>query len=164
MSAVPFATSGECDTMTIPTFLPIYDSDSALQVRFQKTAYCGYDQFRRTGTRIHVPLAALAQVGGPAASGNHGYRFLRGRARALAHITQGTSPVCSAQLLERGHQHVEHGLVPHVGAPERLDRTSHPTPSARRPGSFRQHRSTAAGASPGERGGPAATARPAAPV
>src|SRR5437868_1201341 len=121
MSAVPFATSGECDTMTIPTFLPIYDSDSALQVRFQKTAYCGYDQFRRTGTRIHVPLAALAQVGGPAASGNHGYRFLRGRARALAHITQGTSPVCSAQLLERGHQHVEHGLVPHVGAPERLD-------------------------------------------
>src|SRR5258708_31873956 len=109
MSAVPFATSGECDTMTIPTFLPIYDSDSALQARLQKPAYCDHDQLRRTGTWIHVALAALAQVGSPAASGNHGYRLRRGRARAFAHVTQGTSPVSCAQLLERGHQHVEHG-------------------------------------------------------
>src|SRR4029450_2472299 len=78
MSAAPFATSGECDTITMPTFFPIRCSDPTLQSRFEKIAYRAHDQLRRARTRVHVSLASLAEERRPAAARHHRDRRKRG--------------------------------------------------------------------------------------
>src|SRR5206468_9201461 len=117
MSAAPFATSGECDTMTMPTFFAIRCSGSALQSRFQKTAHGRHDQFGGARSWIHVTLAALAQERRPAATRDHRYRLQRSRVRALADAGERACAVSRAQLIESRHQHVEHRLVPDIGPP-----------------------------------------------
>src|SRR4029078_4405343 len=121
MSAAPFATSGECDTMTMPTFFAIECSDSTLQSRFQKFTYCRYEQFSRSRAGVHVPLASLTEERRAAAPRDHRYRLGGRFVCAFANFAQRAYAVRRAQLIERGHEHVEHRLVSDVGAPEFLD-------------------------------------------
>src|SRR5690348_15173467 len=107
--------------MTMPTFLLIRYSDSTLQPCLQKIAYRCDDQLRRSCARVHVTLTSLAEERCATATCHHRDRCDGRFVRAYADITQRARVIGRTHLIERRHQHIEHCLMPDIGATERLD-------------------------------------------
>src|SRR5690606_16040760 len=104
------ATAALCDTRTTPTRLSSLTACHPLRGRLGER---GDQQRRRGGARILVSDAALAQIAGPALAGLQ----RRGRHSPLLRCVPGRREGV-AERVHRGHQSVDHRLVPRRGAPE----------------------------------------------
>src|SRR5262249_54457561 len=116
MSAVPFATSGECETMTMPTLSFI---SCASPFAFQTITDRGDDQRARPCPRVHMAYGPLSQKRRPALDGLHRDRRLGPFLGQLSHAVKARSAI--AQMFCDRPQHVEHGLVVEIGLAARLD-------------------------------------------
>ena len=103
MSAVPSATCGECETMTMPTLLMLMAHAAPTRRDDGRD-----DQRARARARVHVADRALAEEGGAAADRLHRHwslppRRARGRDRRIR--------AAAGERSRHRRQHIEHGLL-----------------------------------------------------